>query len=48
MGSEKVVGNEDPEVVQIPGGSLLYFPFWSIPDSVKKKSNVSHSEGFPS
>lgn len=47
MDSEKDVGNEDPEVVQIPGGSLLYFQFWSIPDSVKK-SNVSHSEGFPS
>lgn len=37
MASE-VAEDGDPEEVQIPGDSLLFFQFWLIPGGKKKKN----------
>lgn len=42
-----VAEDGDPEVVQIPGDSLLFFQFWLIPGSKKKNQKSLSVKGFP-
>lgn len=37
MDSEEVVEDDTPEVVQMTSDNLLFFQFWSVPDSKRIK-----------